>query len=123
MGVGRHALIVEDEPDLVELVTTLLRQTGGQVDVFAGGRPALERVRGNHYDLIVSDMRMADGSGEDFYRAATSERRKLAGRFLFVTGDTANPAAWKFLEETKVPVLGKPFTAEALLRAVERRLA
>jgi GAF domain-containing protein/CheY-like chemotaxis protein len=123
IGAGRHALVVEDELDIVDLVTTLLTQTGWRVDVSEGGRPALERVRATCYDLIVSDMRMPDGSGEEFYRAATVARPELTGRFLFVTGDTANPDAWKFLEETKAPVLAKPFTAEALLRGVEQLLA
>jgi len=120
VGAGRRALVVEDEPDLVELLSALLRQTGWSVDVASGGRPAIERVRAADYDLIVSDIRMPDGSGEEFYRAALAERRELGGRFLFVTGDTANPVAWRFLEETGAPVLEKPFTAEALLRIVER---
>ena len=63
---------------------------------------------------------MPDGSGEDLYREATAERRDLAGRFLFMTGDTANPMAWRFLETNQVEVLEKPFTAEALLHAVDR---
>ena len=57
-----------------------------------GGRGALERVRGARYDLIVSDIRMPDGDGEEFYRAAVAAQPALAGRFLFITGDTANPA-------------------------------
>jgi GAF domain-containing protein/CheY-like chemotaxis protein len=119
VGVGRRALVVEDEPAIVDLVSTLLRQTGWDVDVSGGGRAALVRVRAMPYDLIVSDMRMAGGGGEEFYRAAIRERGDLARRFLFVTGDTANPAAWKFLEDTKAPVLEKPFTAEQLLRTIE----
>jgi len=61
--------------------------------------------------------------GEAFYRAATAERGDLARRFLFITGDTANPKAWKFLEEAGVPVLEKPFSADALLRAVQELTA
>jgi len=37
-----------------------------------------------------------------------------------MTGDTANPEAWQFLQETRMPVLEKPFTPQALLRAVDR---
>jgi GAF domain-containing protein len=120
-GHGRHALVVDDEPDIVDIVTTLLRQRGWQVDVAPGGRSALERLRaGRRYDLVVSDIRMPDGSGEEFYRTATSQRQELAGRFVFITGDTANAEAWRFLEATRAPVIEKPFTPEALLRAVER---
>ena len=37
-----------------------------------------------------------------------------------MTGDTANPSAWQFLEAEQVPVLEKPFTADSLFRALER---
>jgi signal transduction histidine kinase/ActR/RegA family two-component response regulator len=119
-GNGCQALVVDDEPDVLELVTTLLRERGWAVDVARGGRAALERLRQAPYDLVVSDIRMPDGSGEDFYLAATAERRELGRRFLFITGDTANAEAWRFLEEHRVPAIEKPFTPQALLRAVAR---
>ena len=37
-----------------------------------------------------------------------------------MTGDTASAEAWRFLDETRAPVIEKPFTAQALLSAVER---
>jgi GAF domain-containing protein len=119
-GRGRHALVVDDEPSIVDLVTTLLRQRGWQVDVAPGGRSALERLRDGRYDLIVTDIRMPDGSGEELYREATSHQQEMAGRFIFITGDTANVEAWQFLEATHAPVIEKPFTAQTLLQAVER---
>jgi len=122
-GSARHALVVDDEPSVVELVTTLLRQAGWDVDVATGGRAALERLRRARYDLVVSDLRMPDGSGEALFHAATAERRDLTARFLFMTGDTANPAAWEFLEDSRAHVLEKPFTARALLRAIDRATA
>jgi two-component system cell cycle sensor histidine kinase/response regulator CckA len=119
-GFGRRALVVDDEPGMVDLVTTLLKEAGWQVEVAATGRSALERVRASRYDVIVSDIRMPDGSGEAFYRAAVQEQAGLAKRFVFITGDTANPSAWQFLEEAQTPVLEKPFAADDLFRAIER---
>jgi GAF domain-containing protein/ActR/RegA family two-component response regulator len=119
-GFGRRALVVDDEPGMVDLVTTLLKEAGWQVEVAATGRSALERVRAIRYDVIVSDIRMPDGSGEAFYRAAVQEQAALARRFVFITGDTANPSAWQFLEEVQAPILEKPFAAADLFRAIER---
>jgi CheY-like chemotaxis protein len=118
IGAGRPALLVEDEPAVRELLRTLLVETGWQVELASGGRQALERVRARHYDLIVSDIRMPDGSGDDFYRAAVTEDPALAGRFVFITGDTANPEALRFLEQTRRPVLPKPFQPALFLEAV-----
>ena len=119
-GFGRRALVVDDEPGMVELLTALLKDTGWQVEVASTGRSALERVRATRFDIVLSDIRMPDGSGEDFYRAVVREQPALAKRFVFMTGDTANPSAWQFLEAEKVPVLEKPFTAESLFRVLER---
>ena len=119
-GFGRRALVVDDEPGMVDLVTTLLKEAGWQVEVAATGRSALERVRASRFDVIVSDIRMPDGSGESFYRAAVLEQPVLAKRFVFITGDTANRSAWAFLEEANVPVIEKPFQPALFLDVVRR---
>jgi DNA-binding NtrC family response regulator len=77
-------------------------------------------VRRQPYELIISDIRMADGSGEEFYRTAVTENPTLAPRFVFVTGDTANTAAWAFLKTADVTVLEKPFRPEVFLDLVRR---
>jgi signal transduction histidine kinase len=123
VGAGRAALVVDDEPAVVDLVVSELERTGWKVDVADGGRVALARVQGAHYDLIVSDIRMPDGDGEEFYRAAVAAQPALAGRFLFITGDTANPRAWAFLRAMQVAALEKPFKPGQLLAAVERLTA
>jgi GAF domain-containing protein/signal transduction histidine kinase len=119
-GFGRRALVVDDEPGMVDLVRALLKDAGWQVEVASTGRSALERVRATRFDVVLSDIRMPDGSGEDFYRAVVREQPALAKRFVFMTGDTANPSAWQFLEAEQVPALEKPFSAESLFRILER---
>jgi two-component system NtrC family sensor kinase len=120
LGRGRQALVVDDEPAVVELVTTVLDGHGWRVDVAPGGRAALERLRQTRYDLVLSDVRMPEGDGADFYRAAVAHQRDLAERFLFITGDPANAEAGRLRQATHAPVLEKPFTPQALLRAVEQ---
>jgi two-component system NtrC family sensor kinase len=120
LGRGRRVLVVDDEAAIVELVTSVLDDQGWCVDVASGGRAALERLQQTHYDLVLSDVRMPEGDGADFYRAAVAQQKGLAQRFLFMTGDTANEDAWRVLQATRAPVLSKPFTPQALLRAVEQ---
>jgi len=119
-GKGRHVLVVEDEPGVAEFIVNLLREHDWKVDLASGGRAALEHVRRQPYALIISDIRMADGSGEEFYRTAVTENPTLAPRFVFVTGDTANSAAWTFLKTADVTVLEKPFQPEVFLDLVRR---
>jgi two-component system NtrC family sensor kinase len=117
-GRGRRVLVVDDEAAIVELVTTVLDDQGWRVDAAPGGRAALERLQQVRYDLILSDVCMPEGNGADFYHAAVAQQNDLARRFLFMTGDTANEDAWRVLQSTRVPVLSKPFTPQALLHAV-----
>jgi len=119
-GEGRTALVVEDEASVLDLIVTILSQTGWRVDVATGGHEGLERVRHQRYDLIVSDIRMPDGDGEEFYRDATMGDPSLNQRFIFITGDTANREAFKFLREAGVLVVEKPFQPAFFLDAVRR---
>ena len=119
-GDGQVALVVEDEPTVLDLVVTLLEEIGWSVDVAQGGRPALERLADRAYDLIVSDVRMPDGDGQELYRGVGERAPALARRFIFITGDTANAEAREFLERTGVPVIEKPFSAAVFLEAVAR---
>jgi signal transduction histidine kinase/ActR/RegA family two-component response regulator len=119
-GVGKLALVVEDEPAVLDLIVTLLGERGWRVDVAAGGRAAFERLRHHRYDVIVSDMRMPDGDGEELYRNALGHDAAYGRRFIFITGDTATQHAWAFLEGTAVPVVEKPFQPRTFEDALSR---
>jgi two-component system, NtrC family, sensor kinase len=119
-GEGRVALVVEDEPSVLDLVVTLLKEAGWAVDVASGGRTALECVEHRSYDLIISDMRMPLGDGAEFYTSVRKQTPALARRFVFITGDTANEEAWAFLEGARVPVIEKPFQPAVFEDAVAR---
>jgi len=120
VGAGRLALVVEDESAVRDLIVTLLEDTGWRVDTAAGGRAALTMVQGTRYELIVSDVRMPDGSGRELYRGVVDHDPGLAERFVFITGDTVNPVARDFLKGTETLLLEKPFSTDAFLDAVRR---
>jgi signal transduction histidine kinase/ActR/RegA family two-component response regulator len=111
-------LVVDDEPSIVELQTDLLASLGAAVESVATGAEAIERLRERAFDLIVSDLKMPGGvSGEDLFRWVAENRPDAAGRFLFVTGDTAG-GAWRETEGAGARVLAKPFSMDEYLSAV-----
>jgi PAS domain S-box-containing protein len=119
-GVGKVALVVEDEPSVLDLVVTLLGESGWHVEVAPGGRAGLDSVQRNRYDLIVSDIRMPDGNGQEFYERALAHDPELRRRFIFITGDTAGDSARAFIDGAEVPVVEKPFSPTAFEDAVWR---
>ena len=54
------------------------------------------------------------------FRSVEVLRPDLAGRVLFITGDTVSPDTRSFLEQTRVEVLHKPFSLEELRQSMDR---
>jgi PAS domain S-box-containing protein len=65
---GVHVLIVDDEQDARELLTTILKQSGADVTTASGVADALERLKLVKPDLLVSDIEMANEDGYSLIR-------------------------------------------------------
>jgi CheY-like chemotaxis protein len=118
-----RVLLVEDEALVGDMLEDLLALDGHQVDRATNGREALERMRGHSYELIVSDVRMPDLSGPALYRELLRVHPALARRVVFVTGDIVSPETRRFLEETGLGYLAKPFAVSEFQSAIRRALA
>jgi CheY-like chemotaxis protein len=106
----RRALLVEDERVVGDLLAEFLSLEGYVVDRAMNGRDALELVRRQGYAVIVSDVRMPDVDGPALYYELLSASPALTRRMVFVTGDILSPETRRFLEETGLRCLEKPFT-------------
>jgi DNA-binding response OmpR family regulator len=112
-----RALLVEDERVVGELLAEYLTLEGYEVDRATGGREALALLRRRVYALIVSDVRMPDVDGPALYYELRAVNPEMARRVVFVTGDIMNTETRRFLDETCLRYLEKPFTI-AEFRAV-----
>ncbi len=122
-SAGVLVLVVEDEPLVGDMVQELLVLDGHEVDRATNGREALERLARRAYALIVSDVRMPDLGGPAFYRELLRVDPALARRVVFVTGDVVSADTRRFLEETGLPWVEKPFAVTDFQSAVRRALA
>ena len=113
---GASVLLVEDERALATAVVEALTEAGLHVDHAGDGEEALARVRQNHYDVVICDLKMPRVDGMTLYRAIAAATPALARRVIFVTGDVAGPDAERFLEESGCRWLAKPFRLADLLR-------
>jgi len=115
-------LVVDDEPDVAEIVMILLRKAGHQVDVVHGGRAALERLAAEPYDLVMCDLVMPEVNGVAVYRAV-QERPAPRPRMIFLSGYYDASGYERFLSETHVATVPKPFDFVELPETVARVLA
>jgi CheY-like chemotaxis protein/nitrogen-specific signal transduction histidine kinase len=70
---GHDILIVDDEPDARALVGRILEERGARVTLVASAMEALDALRSQPIDLIVSDIGMADVDGYEFIRRVRAE--------------------------------------------------
>lgn len=119
-GGVMHILIVDDEPDVAEVMAEMLAGDGHRVEVVNAGHTALSRIAEDDFDLILSDIRMPGLDGPGLYSSATEFRPELGDRFAFVTGDTLSPKAREFLAATDCPRVEKPVTLTELRGLVQR---
>jgi PAS domain S-box-containing protein len=121
-ATAARLLVVDDEPGIVELLRRLLEEAGYEVAAADSGALALALLDSARFDAVVSDLRMPDMDGAALWQALRRRHPALAGRLLFVTGDTLSATARRILDATGCPHLNKPFTREDLLLQVARVL-
>jgi PAS domain S-box-containing protein len=113
------ALIVDDEPDVAEVLELFAARAGYRVDVASNGLEAIERLTHQDYDVILSDLRMPQLDGPALYAWLEREKPRLTSRIAFVTGDTLGDAAARFLKRCGRPVLEKPFSGKNVRALIE----
>jgi PAS domain S-box-containing protein len=116
-------LVVDDEPDVAQLLIDILERDGHRVARASSGREALACLADGEVDLILSDLRMPDLDGPALYRALAAQRPELLGRLVFMTGDTLGGDMTGFLTETGVRVLEKPLDPAGVSHKVQGFLA
>jgi PAS domain S-box-containing protein len=122
-AAGRLAvLVVDDEPEVAELLYDILCRDGHHVDIANSGQGALARLRRRRYDVVLSDVRMPGLDGPSLYLRLKREFPTLAGRIAFVTGDTLSPDIKAFLAQSERLYIEKPITP-AEVRALVARVA
>jgi DNA-binding NtrC family response regulator len=116
-------LVVEDEPGIREFLTEGLASFGGITVDTASDGSSIAMARRTRYDLVLTDMHLADDlDGLTVIRAISAFDSDV--RFIVMTGKKRLDVATRFVEAIKghqvVSFLFKPFDLEELRIAVER---
>jgi len=118
----RHILVVDDDPLVTQLIVDTLTLEGYQLDSAPNGVAALEKIRHQRYDLILSDLNMPQLNGVGLYLALTQQSDRLSEKIIFITGSAGWAELHRFLKETGLPVLRKPFPVVELQQLVRQVL-
>ncbi len=113
-GGSETVLLVEDEPEVRTITRDMLVRLGYRVLEAAGPCEALSIWQGalGTIDLLVTDVIMPQMSGRELADRLAESRPEL--KVLYITGYSDDVILGRGVEASKVPLLQKPFTREAL---------
>lgn len=81
----QRILVVDDDADIRDLVTTKLESSGYEVETAGDGVTGLEMASGNGYSLVISDVMMPGMSGVDMVRMMRSAEPPIAVPVILLT--------------------------------------
>jgi two-component system NtrC family sensor kinase len=113
-----HVLVVDDEPEIAEMLAEVLRDDGRRVDVARNGKEALRCMEQAAYDLVLTDLRMPGLDGPGLHAEVARRWPGREDRFVFITGDGLSADSGDFLDRTNARHLLKPFSLAELRNAV-----
>ncbi len=115
---GALIYVVDDEPAVAECLGEVLGQSGARVELFGNGAEALSRIEERAPDVLVSDLRMPEVSGEALLLELGRSAPELVDRVVLTTGDFGAASASETLRRFGRPCLSKPFDFAEVLATV-----
>ncbi|MBE9502011.1 MAG: response regulator [Chloroflexi bacterium] len=111
-------LVVDDEPEVAEVLKLMLRRFGHRVRIVSNGREALDAFSSEDYDLVSTDLCMPDLSGREVAKAVKGAKAEVP--VLLITGWALqlDPSDMDF-----DGMIAKPFSKETLSQHVTGVLA
>ncbi|HEY6508745.1 MAG TPA: sigma-54 dependent transcriptional regulator, partial [Vicinamibacterales bacterium] len=115
-----RVLVVDDEASMRDMLRIVLRRDGYDVRVADGAASAIAVLEREAIDLLLSDIRMPDGSGVDVLRAAKTFNRDVVA--FMMTAFASTETAVEAMRLGAVDYFTKPFNVDELRMKIGRHL-
>lgn len=113
----RNVLVIEDSPDIADLVSLHLKDLDCDVELAADGNRGLDRALAGHYDLIILDLMLPGIEGLELCRRLRAEADYTP--ILMLTAKSSEVDRVVGLEMGADDYLSKPFSIRELLARVK----
>ncbi len=120
--VEAKILVVDDEPEIRELLSMVLSKEGYEVETTGNAVDVLEKLKGKQFDLILLDIKIPGMSGIDLYRHLEETTPSTAKNIIFITGDVIGANTRDFLAKVEAPYITKPFNIRQLKEDIDHIL-
>ena len=115
-----RVLVVDDEQSMRDLLAIMLRQAGYDVTMADGGEAAIERLKAESFDLILTDLRMRKVDGLAVLKAAKEHAPRTV--VLVVTAYASTETAVEAMKLGAYDYITKPFKLDELKVTVANAL-
>jgi len=115
----KHILVVDDEADLVELVSYNLKKEGFAVDTASDGETALSKVKKGKYDLIILDLMLPGIQGIELCRTLRAGMKTSGIPIIMLTARSEEVDKILGLEMGADDYMTKPFSPRELVARVK----
>ena len=120
MNKQTRILVVDDEPKLCHLIEELLKLEGCRVDVSISNMEALQMIKENKYQMLITDLKMSGIDGLELIQKARELNPEI--RTIIITGSETVETAVQSLKHEIDDDIKKPFSIVELKKVVKRTL-
>jgi phosphate regulon transcriptional regulator PhoB len=114
-----HILVVDDEADLVELVSYNLKKEGFRIDSASDGESALAKIRKDKYDLLILDLLLPGIQGMELCRIVRNDPKTASLPIIMLTAKGEEVDRIVGLEIGADDYVTKPFSPRELVARVK----
>lgn len=116
-----HLLIIDDEPELREVLLILLEDTASEISQAANGIEAIELLKNRHFDAVLSDEKMPNKSGMDVLKWMRDNN--LNTPFIIHTGYGQKETIQEAQRLGVFAFFNKPWDERLLISTIAKALA
>ncbi|MHC5002507.1 MAG: response regulator [Planctomycetota bacterium] len=114
--MAARILVVDDEPHILQVLALKLGEAGYEVQTAADGRRALELVREQRPDLVITDLKMPHVDGAELCHSLRDDPRTRDIPLFVLTARGYTLESYDLPEDIRV--LSKPFSPKGLLKVI-----
>ena len=105
-------ILLDDEPIVTERVKLSLEKSNYQVDAFISGKQAVDQLKAQKYDILITDLKMSSPDGMEVLRIARQIQPEI--KSIVITGFATIKTAEEARESGAIEFIAKPFKISQL---------
>ena len=117
---GRKIMVIDDENIVGKMIKSSFGQDGYVVEAFLDAKPALERLREEKFDVVITDLKMKNIDGMEVLHAIKKESQEI--KVIMITAYASIDAAVEAFRKNVDDFFAKPVLIADLKACVKRLL-